>query len=191
MPNLCAHCDGMGPKRLDRMQTDGSVLVDWYESRPENTTYSSDVEIGADLRWFPRGRLSGFGDGNRVRSVRRHVDRCHCLFDEYVFGTKTNGAGRHTSRLHKRTDPASADALAVQFGEQIGRTVQANDQHGAERERALSLLIELRNRYTSMADFDRAFCADHCLRDIEQFNTIQPSTVFEAQRLGIPIPRFA
>lgn len=189
--DLCASCDGMGLKRLDKMQTDGSVLVDWYEKRPDYTTFYSDAKIAADLRWFPRNRVEGYGDGNRVRAARRHVDRCRCLFDGYVFGTKQNGAGRHTSRLHKRADEASIDALAIQFGEQIGRSVQANHQHGAERERAISLLQELRDRYTTMGDFEKAFCADHCLRDIEQYNTIQPPTVLEAQRLGIPIPRFA
>lgn len=188
-PNLCAVCEGMGSNRRRKMQDDGAVLVDWYENRPEATTHYKDEKIAAELRWFPKNARFGYGEAGRVRNVRRHIDRCKCLFDGYAFGTKRNGAGQRTSRLHRRGQEANADALALQLGEQIGRVLQGHDQHGAERERAITLLMEHRDTYTKAGDFERAFCVDHCIRDIEQFNTIQPSTVHEAQKLGVPVPR--
>lgn len=195
----CDACSRMGDKRRALFHEQGLDLIVWYEKKDGMLTVYSDPRVAAELGWFPRTRhdgqpsradeLHGTGDGNRVRAVRRQIDRCRCLFDGYTFGTKSNGAGQHVSRLHKRDAEAGTDELGLHFGEVIARTKQAVDQQGAEFERVVAALQEMKTTYVNLGEFEKAFCADHALRDIEEHRVIQPSTVAEAQRLGIPIPR--
>lgn len=171
-----------------RLQDWALELVVWYEGRPDRTTHYRDERIAEELGWFRDGK----GDAQRVRAVRRYVDKAKDgLYGDYHFGTKTNGRGVKTSRLLKRGDETTADPLSMQVGEQIARSQQAWAQHGSEVERMVSTFVEAKDAYVSMGDFERAFCADHLLRDVEQFGHPQLATVDEARKLGIPIPRGA
>lgn len=200
MSDVCAACAKMRPGRRDLFHNEGLELVAWYEGKPGNATVYPDARIAAELGWFPSdhsGRptraeeLQGYGDGKRVRNLRRSIDRCSCLFDGYAFGTKSNGSGGHVSRLNRRDGRAGATEIDMHVGELFARGSQAHKQHAAERERDLTALMELRDQYRKLGDFDKFACTDHAIRDYEEFNQIQPSTYAEGQRLGIPIPRLA
>lgn len=191
-----------------RVEEDALELVVWYESRPGHQTTYKDKRIAAELGWLKGGDRAGRytkgeaverGDAGRVRAARRWVDNSakHYagdhqvdLFDGYTFGTKQNGAGVRTSTLIKR-GAQNADELSLGVGEQIGRALQADQQYGSEMERMIFAFTEAKQRYMALAEYEKAFAVDHCIRDLEQKGRIEYATAQEATKAGITLPRGA
>ncbi len=173
---------------------DSLDLVVWFETQPDCGTYKKDGEIAVALNWTvrsmpvdtPRRNRDSFGDGARVRRARRYVDRgSDQMFSGYAFGTKRNGAGPRFIMLYTPQKGNAPEAIQESTSEQMGRAVQATQQHHAEIDRMIRKLEEDEQHYVELHQMDRAFCVHDAISELRTFGHLTMGTLRNARKLGI------